>query len=124
MLNQKEAAGDCREDQVNSQLYPCLSDLQDANCWMGNEYRIHLDAIKYKAVFRPLSEAATDPELSPCFLYYPACQQPCAVSWITAQVTFVTDVSTLLSASVQYKILVLMQLHNGNAIVQEIEKLH
>lgn len=57
----------------------------------------------------------------PCFLCYPACQKPCAVSWITTQATFMVGMSTLLSADVSIKIFVLMQLHKGNPIVLEIE---
>lgn len=68
-----------------------------------------------------LSETDADPEFSPHFLFYPACQKSCAVSWITAQATFMEDMSTLFFADVSYKIFLLMQLHKGNPIVLEIE---
>lgn len=102
-LNQKEVAEDCREHQVTSQPYSCLPHMQYAKWRLGNQYRIHPGTTKYHAVFRLLSETAADPELSPCFLYYPACQQPCAVSRTTVQATFVVDVGRLLSAHVCYK---------------------
>lgn len=40
---------------------------------------------------------------------------------MSAQDTFMIDMSTLFSADVSYKIFVLMQLRKGNPIVLEIE---